>query len=508
MANTVITPGATGPPNTEVNDKLRKSQHNQDNLRKRLSTTSKFSQRELSAFEVDTKEGFKQLWHTTIAAQSGFDARHDRGVAKIAGKVTKLTNRVAVAWSDIAPILDILSNVGRPYSGIAIGTIAFAFMVARNRQKMESRVGATLKSIQDRLPGIETYQRIYQNNGQTDEQLKATIIDAYDCFIEFCIETVTFFTMSSFCELLPKHYQVESKLQAEIYMSQLAGNVADILRLNEKQARQIEDLSGQVETEELQRGHDGQKLERIGKLLKLEPYSSETERTRLSEYRGNIMAEYNGWYSLQETPKTPLASITNHQTFQSWRTSVSSRILLLIGHFITECAMPEKQDPFTFYIIGARTVDDTFNNVASSLIFRLLSMNPDALRNEEQYAELQAELQSYENSTLIRSNPYIVQESLAKVALRVLNMFPSSTTVWIILERLDQCRDEESTNLHRKMLLKFLVRLVEDENLSPRVRVLAAVSSVDWRIEDQQDEMDQTKKDSVVFWSLEQAGHK
>lgn len=67
---------------------------------------------------------------------------------------------------------------------------------------MESRIGATVKSIQDRLPGIDTYQRIYQNNGEPDERLRSTIIDAYDCFIEFCIATVTFYTMSGFCELL------------------------------------------------------------------------------------------------------------------------------------------------------------------------------------------------------------------------------------------------------------------------------------------------------------------
>ncbi len=67
---------------------------------------------------------------------------------------------------------------------------------------MESQICATLKSIQARLPGIETYQRIYQKNGEPDERLKLTIIDAYDCFIEFCIAAVTFYTKGSFCELL------------------------------------------------------------------------------------------------------------------------------------------------------------------------------------------------------------------------------------------------------------------------------------------------------------------
>ncbi len=274
-------------------------------------------------------------------------------------------------------------------------------------------------------------------------------------------------------------------------------------------------------TKELQRGLDGQKLELIGRLLKLDSHSSEAELANLKKHRGNIVAEFNDWYSRQPTPRDPLASVRNHQKFQSWRTSVGSRILLMIGHnrvrqathcwlspvaldFIAECGMPKRKDPCVFYILGTRTVDDTFDHVASSLIFRLLSMNRHALRDEKQYAELQAELQSYKNAIRTGSKPHIIQESLGKVALRVLNLFDSSKTVWIILDRLDQCRGHESRNLHRKTLLKFLVKLVEDERLRVRVRILAVVNGVDWRAEEQHDEIDQTKKESIVFWTLEQ----
>lgn len=65
---------------------------------------------------------------------------------------------------------------------------------------MESRISATLKSIQDRLPGIEIYRRIYEKNSEPDDRLKAAITNAYDCFIQFCIATVTFYTMGSFCK--------------------------------------------------------------------------------------------------------------------------------------------------------------------------------------------------------------------------------------------------------------------------------------------------------------------
>ncbi|KAJ3569812.1 hypothetical protein NPX13_g5955 [Xylaria arbuscula] len=98
--------------------------------------------------------------------------------------------------------------------------------------------------------------------------------------------------------------------------------------------------------------------------------------------------------------------------------------------------------------------------------------------------------------------------------LRVLNMFDPSKTVWIIVDRIDECRNEpedksrqETRNLHRKTLLKFLVRLVEDESLRVKVRVLGVVNGLDWRAEEHRDEIDQMKKESIEFLPLWQARH-
>ncbi|KAI1113381.1 hypothetical protein F5Y14DRAFT_462432 [Nemania sp. NC0429] len=534
MAHIVTASSNTAPFTVVRNDKLAKSEQNQRELRQRFMAASHFSQQEISAFEIDTKESFERFWHSTIAAKRDFDARHDHGLARVAGKATKFANSAVVAWSAIAPILDIVKDVGSPSSGVAIGTIAFMFTIAQNRERMEIRIGATLKSIQDRLPGIETYRRIYQTNGEPDERLKSTIIDAYDCFIEFCIATVTFYTMSGFSRWLKaigrsssldeKAWAVEQAIvNVRLVCEELLNkNVADVKSLNEEQAKQIERLSKQVE--ELQRGHDGQRLDLIGALLKLSPHSPEAELATLKRHRENIVAEFNNWYSRQRRPKAPLASITDHQTFQSWCTSAGSRILVLIGRnrvlqarncwlspvaldFIAESKLSRPRDPCVFYILGRSTADDTFGHVASSLIYRLLSINREVLRNETQYAELQAELQSFESATRTGSEPHVVGTSLRKVALRVLNMFSPSTTVWMILDRLDECRGQGSRNLHRKALLKFLVKLVEDENLGVRLRVLAVVNGVDWRLEEQHDEIDRTKDESIKLWTLEQAQH-
>ncbi|KAJ2982967.1 hypothetical protein NUW58_g6333 [Xylaria curta] len=474
--------------------------------------TSKFPPRDTLAFQVNTKERFEAFWNTTLATKGDFDLRHEHGASKIAGEATKLASSASVVWSDIAPILDIISDVGGPYTGIAIGTIAFMLTVAKNRENMENRICATLGSIRDRLPGIEMYQRIYRNNGETSERLRSTIISAYDCFIQFCIAAVKFYTMNSVARWLrairPSTFldvKVSAVEQAIVNVrlvceEMLTENIADVKRLNEEQAKQIDRLIKQVE----------------GRILKLDSHSPETELANLERHRNNIAAEFKYAYPRQQEH---LISIKKDETFQSWRTSADSRILLLVGRnkirqarncwlsplvldFISECDI--SGDPCVFYLLGNQTVDDTFDHVASSLIFRLLSMNRNVLRDEKQYAELHAELQSYESANRKGPEPHIVQELLKKVALRTLNMFHPSKVVWIVLDRLDQCRGTESRNFHRKTLLKLLVKLVEDENLKVRVRVLALVNGVDWMPEEHHDEIDRTKDGSVMFWTLEQ----
>ncbi|KAI0965836.1 hypothetical protein F4678DRAFT_451400 [Xylaria arbuscula] len=511
--------------NITDDDKLATSLQNQQQLRKDLMSL-KPSHGDTSAFQVNSKERFEEFWKETFAAKGNFDLRHNHGISKIAGKATELTRSASAVWSDLTPILDLVSDVGGPYAGIAIGTIAFMFTVARNRENMETQICATLGSIRDRLPGFDIYQQIYQDNGARHERLRSAIINAYGCFVRFCIATVKFYTMNSVSRWLRaaghsrsldievsgvKQAIVDVRLICEELLSE---NIADVKHLNEEQSKQITSLVKQVE--ELQVGHDNQKLDRIGGSLKLDPHSPETELANLERHRRNVEAEFKSAYPHQQQH---LVSIKNEQKFQSWYASADSRILLLVGRnrvrqakncwlsplvldFISESE--RSGDPYVFYLLGNQPTDDTFQHTASSLIFRLLSMNRDILRDKKQYAELQAELQSYESADRDGSELRILEELLRKVALRVLNMFHSSKTVWIVLDRLDQCRGTQSRNADRKALLKLLVKLVEDKSLRVRVQVLAVVNGVDWMPEEHHDELNQTKDDSVVFWPLEQ----
>ncbi|KAI0399291.1 hypothetical protein F4802DRAFT_611011 [Xylaria palmicola] len=515
MARARIASGNTELPN--ISHKLSISEQNQKLLRQQSKNNPKFSPQEISAFELDSKESFEQFWRATVAAKSDFDKRHEHGAAKIAGRTRRLIDSAALVWSDIAPILDLIEHVGSPFSGIAIGTIGFVFTVARNRVKMESQISATLKSIQDRLPGIETYKRIYQIDGKTDERLNSTVRDAYYCFIEFCIATLAFHTMGSLSRWL-KAIGRSTSLDDEAKSVEQA--IVDIrLVVEELLNKNVADVKAL--NEELQSANDEQRLETISEILGVARYSPEIELAKLTGHRRNIEADHN-WYYRQQTLKDPLSFTKDNQLFKSWKASDNSRILLLTGHnmvrqathcwlspvaldIISECQKARQGYPCVFYVLGAQAVDDTFVHVASSLLLRLLSTNRDVLRDEKRYDELRAELQFYQTLTRSSSGAHQILECLSKVASRVLKMFDSSTVVWIVLDRLDKCHGDGSRNFHRKMLLNFLVKLVKDEDLRLRVRVLGVVNGVDWKPEDCLDEIEKPKEGSLVLWSLEQA---
>ena len=58
---------------------------------------------------------------------------------------------------------------------------------------MEDRLASAISEIRDRLPGLNLYQHIYNENHELDIRLQARIVSAYEGFIEFCIEASKYY---------------------------------------------------------------------------------------------------------------------------------------------------------------------------------------------------------------------------------------------------------------------------------------------------------------------------
>jgi len=135
------------------------------------------------------------------------------------------------------------------------------------------------------------------------------------------------------------------------------------------------------------------------------------------------------------------------------------------------------------------------------VLLQLLRQKPQALRDEEEHAEICAELRMYEDLSNNTSKDDMNEDkriaTLEKIAWRVVNFFEESETVYIIVDRVDRCMDPRKAADHRKALLKALVRMVEGAKCN--LKILAVINGYDWRVEDRRDEFGEEKKGIFII---------
>ncbi|RYP33461.1 hypothetical protein DL767_004739 [Monosporascus sp. MG133] len=527
-------------------DKLGESEDKQRQLREKVVKIRKFTQEERSALSINSKEAFKDFFEAALDDQVAFDTEHEHGAGRLSKGATSLAASAHDILQDFSPIVDIVKDCGAPYGGMAIGTICFLFTVANNRGRMEEVIKSTFLDIHDRLPGVSMYQHIYNENDELDQLLQSKIVDAYDSFIGFCIAASDFYTCGGVRRIIlalrshsyldeeasrVKKAVVDVRLVCEELLSKNVNAVKvsleEVKTLNIKQQRKIEDLQRQITG--LQNDRDFDNLEKIRKLLGLEAFSHEAHLAQLDSYRRSVAAEFQqkNWYS-EKTPDEQLCAVVSDPAYKEWLGLPHSRVLVLSGeNYVIEAShcwvspvaldliakltagTTPDPDPCIFYLLGLREVDDTCPHVLAFLILRLLSLNKEALRNEVQFAELWADLQSYARvAESPDASAYEVQRTLEKVALRALNLFDAGKTVWIILDRVDKCRAAPGPRgkSHRRggrALLETLVRLVE--RATARVKVLGVVNRADWHVEEQADELGEEQEGNVVIRTFSQS---
>jgi hypothetical protein len=278
------------------------------------------------------------------------------------------------------------------------------------------------------------------------------------------------------------------------------------------------------------------RLERMRKDLNVDVFSKETQLATLSRYRSDVAAEFKlNYFSKQvEGQSDNLRFIENDAAFRSWISSSSSQLFVLAGEnyvnsashcwvspvaldristLMTAAATGSSDELCVFHIMGLEQKEnsDDYLRVLSLLAVRLATLNGEALNDEAQFSEIMADLEKYQRLT-DSSNPRRgreIQHVLESLMLRVLNGFSATKTrtAWIILDRVDLCRDTSSEakspgRRGRRALLEAMVHLVERAKI--RVKVLAVVNRADWHVEEQADELGQEKEGSLVVRTFTQ----
>ena len=137
-------------------------------------------------------------------------------------------------------------------------------------------------------------------------------------------------------------------------------------------------------------------------------------------------------------------------------------------------------------------------DVVSVILLQLLRQKSGALRDEQRHAELRSELGKFHQTGMDEGDRVLAME---RVALRVLDFFDESETLYIVVDRADRCRDTKTVD-HRKMLLKVFVKMVEAARC--KLRVLTVMDGRSWRVESYQDELGAKMKERFIVHTAEQ----
>ncbi|GAB1313181.1 hypothetical protein MFIFM68171_03391 [Madurella fahalii] len=543
-------------------EKVKNCEEKQTRLRSWASKSRKFTEQERSALRINSREAFREFWEGSLEAKDAFDIEHDDAAGRLAQGATRLAAAAYDIVQNVSPIVDIIKDFGAPYGGMAMGTICFVFAIAKNRASMEGQVVSTLADIKDRLPGVRMYQHIYNADDELDQQLQTKIVDAYDSFIDFCIAASDFYTCGSlrrWARALEgnrldepasrvQKAVIDVRLVCEELLSKNVNAVKNDLRQVRQQnvelKEQIRELKSQIS--DMQNDHD---LELVRKLLSLEAMSDKAQLAQLERHRCNVAAEFqqSNWYGTTGLEQR-LRKVEQGPDFQDWLRSPQSSLLVLAGRndvleaihcwvspialdliaklTRTSSSSDDNANPCAFYLIGHRDVEDTPLDVLASLVLQLLTLSKEALRTDRaQFAELRAKLEEYHHAQQHGADTSAadLKQKLQDVASRALDLFGSkkiekpTTTVWIILDRVDQCRAASAmgspspgtpgrSQHHRsagRALLQTLVHLVEHAAAGVTVKVLAVVNRVDLGVEG--DELGATRDESVAVLEVDQA---
>ncbi|PVI01686.1 hypothetical protein DM02DRAFT_590815 [Periconia macrospinosa] len=469
----------------------------------------RFTNDERDALNITSKEAFEKYWQTTLGEKTEFEKSHEKGVAG-AGK--KITNQLASAQEiveNFAPLMEIVKALGAPFGGMAFGTLL----------GREDQINSTLVDIQNRLPGFRMYQNFQTGNTELEEKLQDTIVEAYKSFIDFSIEVSRFYSQRAITRWLKA---LSNTTRIETTAATVGNALLDVRRVCDELVDQnIHDIKIQNEKTlisqhaELLHRQYTEKLQKLRVLLQVERYSPENYLDQLAKRRRDVAAEYDTAAAFE--------CVEMSESFKDWLHSATSQVFVLSGHndsYATHCwlspvalkLIAEKTSSASsnpaniciFEMINLRNENTSFEHITRSLIYQLILSSKHGLSKEQEVEKLDRDMEKYSRLVAKSDAPmHQIQETLAKILAQSLTLFDPGTTVWVIIDRADQCRTARANetsgtkNQQRKALMRTLVHAVEQSPIT--MKILVVVNTSDWDVQKYADDFGQEKEESLVI---------
>ncbi|KAL8692666.1 MAG: hypothetical protein Q9218_002366 [Villophora microphyllina] len=415
------------------------SEIEQVQFREWVETSKGFSEDERKALNIDSADTFNEFWTDANKAKESFDRGHEKGCGLWGRHYQDSAALILPFMNDFSPIIQVVKDFGAPYGGIAVGAI-FAHK------------------------GDEVQEHIVQ--------------------------------IRRLCEEL------------------LNKNVDSIKRLNLQLKEDNAELQSKIA--ELQKGHDYDRLNEVQRSLDLNDFSEEQHYEDWNKHCQAVRIDDDLNSELLQQMRGPgLDTFRACDDYQTWSSSKQPCLLVLSGHndisidgpyqcWVSPLAAAtvedfgQRENPPIYAYYALTQNGKILYDVLPVILLQLLRTKASVLRDEQRYAELRTQLGKLQQVSIGENDRVSAME---KTAIRVVEFFTESETIYIVVDRADRCRDIKKAD-HRKTLLRCLVQMVEAARC--KLRILVVIDGRSWRVENYRDDLGVKIEERFIMCTAEQ----
>ncbi|KAL4800786.1 hypothetical protein BDV19DRAFT_352147 [Aspergillus venezuelensis] len=497
---------------------IKQSEDKQRQFKERVLQRKDFSDVEKATVQFGRIEQLRDYWNQASQAQRDFDDEHVAGCGLCARRYQTSGELVLGFMHDFSPIIDAVKDFAAPFGQLAVGTISLVFVVAQTKDSVEQTLALTISEIRNRLPGVELYRHIYDENHALDHTLQAQIVATYQTFIDFCILATEYYKAGGLQRWLRALYPQQRLAESA---TRVRDSLTDIKRTShELLAKNVDHIKKR--NQELQDQLTNRDRDEFRRIFKLESFSGDSQLKEFTAYREamEMDQEINAGH-LQQLRGPRLDEFLAHGVYQEWTASKQPRLLILDGRnsggISTQCWLSwvaistierlrnsSDQYAYAYYIVPQQGA--SLYQVLPTILLQLMTQKKDMLRVGKQRDALRAELYKYQESAMTKSANMMGSDRqtdvLHDIARRVVEFFNESETLYIIIDRVDRCCDYRNFD-HRKSLMDGLVRMVNVARC--KLKILSVSESSGWSIEHHRDELGILAMDRVVVHTKHQS---
>ncbi|KAK9780208.1 putative Fungal STAND N-terminal Goodbye domain-containing protein [Seiridium cardinale] len=464
---------------------------------------------ERQALGLRSYDDFVAFWSSVSEdAQSKFSQKHKKGWKKWVKTSQGYASEMGSLMKNMKPLLDIVSSLGAPYTGAAIGTLTGLFLLAGTKTELDNTVCSAITGIKDRLPGFQMYQKIYQN----DSDLKKKMILSYVLFIDLSISITKYCYQSGFSRWIIAIFNGSKFKDKTDLANEAVTNVR--MKCEELLNERVYELNNDVQslrtkTKELEVLLKKAEKEKHGEVLltfkaglNIKNFDLKLQYQELQDYQSKLLDESKEEGQIFEQMSTNrIKELQKAPVFASWSNDSTPSVLLLHGRnnrdigygkasswvslfavdYVVQLQKPASLDAHGYYVFGRHS---SIHHALAVILFHLLNHHLCDLGPHERRERLQHELRIYSSRLENRgSKGDILCEdedaesaaSLQKVALAVFSLFPANQKIYVVMDRIDKCRKHEQYDL-----MDILGHLVQ--NVVCNLKILLIADSVSWGV--------------------------